>query len=124
NLRASLSRVLQSRKADAMPIQKYDVRKPESEGGNFERRYWSPLNVPSLNEKGEVTHIIHTVVDVTKLAEMQEAYEQFFAVSLDLLCIAGFDGYFKKMNPAWQETLGFSPEELCNRSYEDFIHPD
>src|SRR5688572_4898114 len=44
NLRASLERVIASRRADAMAVQKYDVRKPESEGGTFEERYWSPLN--------------------------------------------------------------------------------
>src|SRR5581483_1422507 len=42
NLRASLERVLASRAADVMAVQKYDIRRPESEGGGFETRYWSP----------------------------------------------------------------------------------
>ena len=41
-----------------------------------------------------------------------------------MLCIAGFDGYFKKLNRAWFKTLGFSEEELFARPYLDFIHPD
>src|SRR5438067_1892270 len=41
NLKASLERVLRNRAADAMATQKYDVRRPESEGGGFEERYWS-----------------------------------------------------------------------------------
>ena len=48
----------------------------------------------------------------------------FFAVSLDLLCIAGFDGYFKRLNPAWTTGLGWTLEELEARPFLDFVHPD
>jgi PAS domain S-box-containing protein len=63
NLRTSLERVRQFRMPDAMAIQKYDVRRPD---GTFEERYWSPLNVPILDDAGEVTWIIHRVQDVTQ----------------------------------------------------------
>jgi PAS domain-containing protein len=43
NLRASLNRVRETRAPDAMPVQKYDIRRPESEGGGFEQRFWSPV---------------------------------------------------------------------------------
>ena len=46
NLRASLERVLDSKAPDTMPVQKYDIRKPDLEGGGFEERYWSPINTP------------------------------------------------------------------------------
>lgn len=51
-------------------------------------------------------------------------YEQFFERSPDLLCIAGYDGYFKKVNAAVSHTLGYSPEELYARPINDFVHPD
>jgi two-component system, sensor histidine kinase and response regulator len=50
--------------------------------------------------------------------------DQFFTLSLGLFCIAGFDGYFKRLNPAWQATLGFTQDELLGKPYLDFVHPD
>ncbi len=49
--------------------------------------------------------------------------DRLFDLALDMLCVAGFDGYFKRLNPAWQRTLGFTAEELMARPYLDFIHP-
>jgi signal transduction histidine kinase len=71
NLRASLERVLDSRAADAMAVQKYDIRRPESEGGGFEERYWSPVNSPVLGENQEIAYIIHRVEDVTEFIRLK-----------------------------------------------------
>ncbi len=71
NLRTSLQRVLQDKTSDAMAVQKYDIRKPESEGGGFEERYWSPVNSPVLGPTGEVLYIIHRVEDVTKFIRLK-----------------------------------------------------
>jgi two-component system, cell cycle sensor histidine kinase and response regulator CckA len=67
NLRSSLERVLSNRVADTMAIQKYDIRRPEDEGGGFEERYWNPINAPALGADGEIAYIIHRVEDVTEL---------------------------------------------------------
>ncbi|HZH74909.1 MAG TPA: PAS domain-containing protein, partial [Archangium sp.] len=48
NLHSSLMRVLSNKTSDTMGVQKYDIRRPESEGGGFEERYWSPINSPVL----------------------------------------------------------------------------
>lgn len=66
NLKASLKRVLENKTADAMAPQKYDIPRPESEGGGFEERYWSPLNSPVFDENGELIYIIHRVEDITE----------------------------------------------------------
>lgn len=48
----------------------------------------------------------------------------FFDLSADLLCVAGYDGYFRKINPAVSNLLGYTEDELFARPIADFIHPD
>jgi PAS domain S-box-containing protein len=52
------------------------------------------------------------------------ATEKFFELSADMLCLAGLDGYFKVLNQAWNETLGYRDDELLRAPYVDFVHPD
>ncbi|MBT8402835.1 MAG: HAMP domain-containing protein [Gemmatimonadetes bacterium] len=59
----------------------------------------------------------------TQLVLLKE-YEKFFDVSLDLMCIAGTDGYFKRVNPAFTRTLGWNADQLLQKPFFDLIHPD
>lgn len=64
NLSASFERVLKNRVADVMAIQRYDIR--IGDAGEFEKRYWSPVNTPIFDADGHLTHILHRVEDVTQ----------------------------------------------------------
>lgn len=72
NLRASLQRVNESKQPDVMAVQKYDIRRPASEGGTFEERYWSPVNAPVLDANGDLEYILHRVEDVTDFIRLKQ----------------------------------------------------
>jgi PAS domain S-box-containing protein len=57
-------------------------------------------------------------------AGTHEEFRNLFRLALDMLCVAGFDGYFKLVNPAWERVLGHTPEELTAKPWLDFVHPD
>jgi PAS domain S-box-containing protein len=73
NLRASLDRVLATRAADTMAVQRYDIRGAD---GTFQTKYWSPKNVPVLSPSGDVVYILHRVEDVTELVQATELGEE------------------------------------------------
>ena len=75
-LNASLQRVLFTRAADSMPVQKYDRQRPAEEGGGFEERFWSRTNSPVFGRGGELLFIIHRVEDVTEFVNLQRTVSQ------------------------------------------------
>ena len=62
-----------------------------------------------------------TSSDGTPAGDIQD---RFFALSIDLLCFLGYNGHFKRLNPAWERALGFTCEELMSRPFIEFVHPD
>jgi len=73
NLRASLQRVLATKAADTMAVQKYDIRRVD---GSFEVRYWSPKNLPVFDAAGDILYILHRVVDVTEMVQASELHKE------------------------------------------------
>lgn len=62
----------------------------------------------------------HRLASPPSTAQLQ----RLFALSPDLLCVAGTDGFFKSLNPAWERLLGWTTQELTSKRYLDFVHPD
>jgi two-component system sensor histidine kinase/response regulator len=54
----------------------------------------------------------------------QEELDRFFTLSLDMLCIVGFDGHFRRVNPAWKRGLGYTEADMVSKPFLDFVHPD
>jgi PAS domain S-box-containing protein len=62
--------------------------------------------------------------ELEKRLTLLHEFQRFFDVSIDLMCMAGTDGYFKRLNPAFRRELGWTEEELLGRPFVDFVHPD
>ncbi len=58
------------------------------------------------------------------LRRVGDDMERFFELSLDLFCIAGFDGYFRRINANFARVLGYRDEEMLSRPFVDFVHDD
>ncbi|MGI8554221.1 MAG: PAS domain S-box protein [Dehalococcoidia bacterium] len=86
---------------------------------------WRHLEVIANNLLTDpvVQGIVQTIRDITESRLAKQQWDRFFELSLDLLCISGIDGYLKRLNPAWQETLGYSEAELLGKPYLDLVHP-
>ena len=69
-----------------------------------------------------------TMAEFSELEGRRERAERelsdFFQLSVDLLCIGNFDGYFTRVNPAFERTLGYTSAELTSRPFVEFAHPD
>ena len=50
--------------------------------------------------------------------------QRFFDLSIDMLCVLHFSGYFRRLNAAWESTLGFTRDELMSKPFIEFVHPD
>jgi PAS domain S-box-containing protein len=86
-------------------------------------------NFPRAEQQvsGDATQIANELPRPPAQSEAEHAWEDLdhlFTLSMDMMCVAGFDGYFKRVNPAWEKTLGYTHEELRSKPYLDFVHPE
>jgi len=73
---------------------------------------------------GKIIKLYGTVQDITDRKRAESEHDKLFKSSFDLICIAGFDGYFKEINPFWEQVTGYAIEELYAKPFIEFIHPD
>ncbi|GAB6057858.1 PAS domain-containing hybrid sensor histidine kinase/response regulator [Desulfonatronum parangueonense] len=72
----------------------------------------------------EAGHFVTVIQDITSEKEQALQMERFFSVNLDLLCIADTSGNFVKVNAEWESVLGYTAQELEQRTFLEFVHPD
>jgi PAS domain S-box-containing protein len=80
--------------------------------------------VVERDETGNPLRVTGTHLDVTESKKIQQERDRLFRLSMDMLCIGGFDGFFDQINPAWTRTFGWSEHELLSKPWIEFIHPD
>jgi PAS domain S-box-containing protein len=129
------------------PPEEVEAGKPDRElhvaaTGRFEEEGWrlrkdgsvfwaNVVITPLMKESDRVAGFVKVIRDISERKKAQEALlqanaelERFFSVSIDMLCISHADGYFKRISPAFTQSLGWTEEEMLSRPFVDFIHPE
>ncbi len=84
----------------------------------------STLGEPDTETLRQIEQLNHEIGAIVVTRRAEEELQQLFDLSVDMMSISGFDGFFKRLNPAWERTLGHTRAELMARPYLDFVHPD
>ena len=87
-------------------------------------RFWASGVVTAIrDDQGNLIGFSKVMRDMTERNRLTEERDRFFTLSMDLLCIVHLDGRFQRVNPAFENVLGFSEEELLGTSLFDLVHP-
>ncbi|MGG6297805.1 PAS domain S-box protein [Leptolyngbya sp. AN02str] len=125
---------------EAQRVQLDRLYRGEIDAFSMEKRYrhkhggwvWTDMTLSLIRDaEGNPIKDLAVVIDIgdrkqaeTELKIKTEELNQFFSVALDLLCIATIDGHFLRLNPQWQQTLGYRLEDLEGSRFLDYVHPD
>jgi PAS domain S-box-containing protein len=143
NIRASFNSVIKNKITDTLPVQQYDIKKPEADGSGFEVRYWKISHSPVLDAVGNVKYIIQNGEDITKNQELisnneklkknnqllKETYkysetiidsihESMIILNKDLFVKSANNSFYKKHQITKEETEGKHLFELQNGQWD------
>ncbi|MGV3504868.1 MAG: PAS domain-containing protein [Adhaeribacter sp.] len=130
-VKLSLDRALATRQVDYLEVIRYDLAKPEAEGGSYETRYWEASHTPVLDDAGQVIYLIQHTSDVTarELARQaqQESEAKFRFVTdavPELIYTADAQGQTNYVNQRWLDYTGLAADQLMGTSWKQVIHPE
>ncbi|WP_413163403.1 PAS domain S-box protein [Capilliphycus salinus ALCB114379] len=87
--------------------------------------FWKEVTIsPVRDSEGRLTHYVSIQTDISERIQAQQERDCFFNLSCDLLCVANFEGYFVRVNPAWKLALGYTEEHLKKQAFIEFVHPE
>jgi PAS domain S-box-containing protein len=143
NIRASFNSVIKNKLTDTLPVQQYDIKKPEADGGGFEVRYWNVTHSPVLDAAGNVKYIIQNGEDITENQELisnnaklkknnlllKETYkyseaiidtihESIIILNKDFFVKSANNSFYKKHQITKEETEGKHLFELQNGQWD------
>lgn len=91
-------------------------------------RFWAHAVATAVRDSdGKLLGFVNVARDLSerkRAGEVQAERDRYFDLSREMICVAGFDGFLKTINPAWKWTLGFSEDELLSSPAIEFVHPD
>ena len=90
---------------------------------NGEERIISWTNNEIIRDKKTVG-LISFGIDITEKKKAEEELKSMFDLSNDLIGIVDFKGFIKRINPAWESIIGYSPNEMLGKPIQDFIHAE
>ncbi len=108
----------------------FPLRKGDKVVGSFtlysgEEGFFNEEEIQLLNSLAEDISFAVEFLRVEQQRRQAEVERDLlFNYSIDLFCVAGFDGFFKQMNPAWEKTLGWTTAELTSKPWLEFVHPE
>ncbi|WP_157578932.1 PAS domain-containing protein [Pontibacter roseus] len=130
-VKKSLDQVLKTKATARLEVMRYDVERPESEGGGYEERYWEVSQMPVLDSEGNVEYIVQKANDVTErevARKAMNASEEKFRFMADelpqLVFTTDKDGNLTYFNKRWEGYTGIAVDELMQNGWQAIIHPD
>jgi len=91
-------------------------------------RFWANVTISAIRHpQGELLGYVKVTRDLTAIKsaeEVREERDRYFDLSRELICVLGFDGFLKTINPAWKWTLGLPNDDLLSRPLIELVHPD